>query len=81
MLPGSLINLDFVCSKMGVIPKDKNNATFSTVIMEPQVDKSTNQNDTPVTREFCLFYKCTSFISSFHLISSYTAPQLKFFPG
>ena len=52
-----------------------------TVIMEPQVDKCSNQNDTPVTREFCLFYKCTSFISSFHLISSYTAPQLKFFPG
>ena len=48
-----------------------------TVIMEPQVDT----NDTPVTREFCLFHKWTSFISSFHLISSYTAPQLKFFPG
>ena len=49
--------------------------------MEPQVDKCTHQNDTPVTREFCLFYKFTSFITSFHLISSRTAPQLKFFPG
>ena len=42
--PGSLINLDCVCSKMGVIPKNKNNATY--IIIEPQVDKCTNQNDT-----------------------------------
>ena len=76
-----MINLDCVCSEMGVIPKDKNNATCTVTIMETQVDKCTDLNDTPVTREFFLFYKCTSFISSFHLISSYTAPQLKFFPG
>ena len=49
-----MINLDCVCSEMGVIPKDKNNATC-TVIMETQVDKCTNLNDTPVTREFFYF--------------------------